>query len=263
MRSVMRIVARVGHALAALGMLAAAAALAQDGGGDPLVRDIQRGLEELGYDIRVVDGLYGPNTRAAIESFQGDHELPITGEASRELRERIARLLFQRSRDARRMWRKSRLYLKALGYAPGEGGFEAPAARRALQAFAADHHLTLDSAFSEMLHGIIVRRTRSDEGAQTRLCRRFMQAKAYARAFTWCRRAARKAHVDAQYYVGWMYYYGRGVDRAYDRAFRWLHRAAEGGDSRAQTFVGLMYRYGRGVARDPDAAQQWYRRAVE
>lgn len=249
--------------LLVIAMLGAAPALAQSAEGDPLVRDIQQGLKELGYEVRIVDGLYGPNTRAAIEEFQRDQGMEVTGDVGETLRADIRRLLFQRSRDARRMWTTSRLYLKALGYDPGEGTFESPAARRALETFVAQHHLTIDSAFSETLHELIVRRARADETAQQRLCRRFMGDKAYGRAIGWCRRLARKNDVEAQYLVGWMYYYGRGVAQSYRKAFKWYRRAAEAGDSRAQTFVGLMYRHGRGVARNPDAAHLWYQRAVE
>ncbi|RDD61325.1 peptidoglycan-binding protein [Ferruginivarius sediminum] len=260
----MMIVRVLRHLLLVAALAVALPAYAQtEAEGDPLVRDIQQGLKELGYEVRVVDGLYGPNTRSAIEAFQTKHDREVTGEVSETLRAEIQRLLFRRSQEARRIWTQSRLYLKALGYTPGDGEFDSPAARRALEAFVEDHFLTVGSGFSETLHGIIARRARADERAQTHLCHRFMREKVYDKALSWCRRVARKDNVEAQYLVGWMYYYGRGAEQSYAKAFEWYHRAARAGDSRAQTFVGLMYRHGQGVDRNPDAAHHWYQRAVE
>lgn len=238
--------------------------LAEEPEADPLVREIQAGLDELGYDIRVIDGLIGPNTRQAIEVFQEDHERPVTGEPSESLRHAIERLLFQRSEEAGEMWARAKVYLAALGYEPGDEGFDSEAAGKALSAFIEDHDLTLEADFTSGLHDVISERTRTDPGAQKHLCRNYMHERSYEEAYHWCRRAARGAQdVEARYYVGWMYYYGRGVAQSYERAFRWHHAAARAGESRAQTFVGLMYRQGQGVARDPDLAQHWYRQATE
>lgn len=58
-----------------------------DGGGPaPLhlatVRGVQQGLVLLGYSPGVVDGIDGPNTRAAVIAFQADHGLPQTGQCT-------------------------------------------------------------------------------------------------------------------------------------------------------------------------------------
>ncbi len=58
---------------------AAAPAAASD---RQLVRDIQVGLAQLGYDPGPIDGLLGPRSRGAIRQYQQQHELPVDGEPS-------------------------------------------------------------------------------------------------------------------------------------------------------------------------------------
>ncbi len=48
-----------------------------DRGGDVAI--LQRKLADKGFYNDRIDGLYGPNTRAAVEAFQTEHELEITG----------------------------------------------------------------------------------------------------------------------------------------------------------------------------------------
>ena len=50
-----------------------------------LVREIQRELQDRGYDIGATDGVLGPTTRNAIRTYQADAGLPVTGEASASL----------------------------------------------------------------------------------------------------------------------------------------------------------------------------------
>ena len=47
-----------------------------------LVKQIQQGLKDLGYDPGPVDGLYGGKTKAAIEALQRDSGMPPDGQAS-------------------------------------------------------------------------------------------------------------------------------------------------------------------------------------
>ena len=51
--------------------------------------ETQQALLDLGYKIGAVDGMIGSNTRAAIRDFQKTHGLPVTGEPSEELLERL------------------------------------------------------------------------------------------------------------------------------------------------------------------------------
>jgi len=230
--------------------------------GDPTVRAIQTKLQELGYDITVIDGLYGPETREAIETFQADKDLAVTGKATEALRRRLDHLLFRRSEAADRLWRQSRLYLKALGYAPGSGSIDSIPAKDALAAFARNYWIKNAENFSRTFHDLIKRRVAKTPSAHEWLCEHHMADGAYSLAIGWCRRAAERGTRQARYHMGWMAYYGRGRPRSSADAFTWFRRAAEAGHTKAQIFTGLMYREGKGTARDVDAAMRWYREAT-
>src|SRR5262249_42186780 len=49
------------------------------------VGPIQRALSEFGYGPLETNGTLGPNTRAAIERFERDHKMPVTGHVSDRL----------------------------------------------------------------------------------------------------------------------------------------------------------------------------------
>jgi hypothetical protein len=53
------------------------------------VRGVQRGLAVLGYSPGPEDGILGSKTRAAIESFQADRGIPMTGEISDDLHREV------------------------------------------------------------------------------------------------------------------------------------------------------------------------------
>jgi hypothetical protein len=46
---------------------------------DQVVADVQGALQRLGYYQGAIDGILGPATQAAIEKYQHDHGLPLTG----------------------------------------------------------------------------------------------------------------------------------------------------------------------------------------
>ena len=50
-----------------------------------VIRAVQGQLSALGYDPKGVDGKMGPNTSAAIERYQRDYGLAVTGQISDEL----------------------------------------------------------------------------------------------------------------------------------------------------------------------------------
>jgi hypothetical protein len=54
-----------------------------------VLRQVQAALKARGYSVGVVDGLYGQNTRRALESFQGDSQLPVTGLPDPETRAKL------------------------------------------------------------------------------------------------------------------------------------------------------------------------------
>jgi hypothetical protein len=53
------------------------------------MRDVQRLLRDLGHDPGDIDGYAGSDTRAAIRAFQEAHKMPVTGEVTDELVERL------------------------------------------------------------------------------------------------------------------------------------------------------------------------------
>ncbi|WP_434620439.1 SPOR domain-containing protein [Azospirillum sp. B2RO_4] len=69
---------------------------------------------------------------------------------------------------------------------------------------------------------------------------------------------ARTGHPDAQFWLGTMYYQGRGKPRLYGAALAWYRRAAEQGNADAQNNLGLMYRNGEGVEASRLLAYAWF-----
>jgi len=53
------------------------------------VRNIQAGLQRLGYDAGPADGHYGPQTEAAIRRFQQDNGLAVDGQPTASLWQQI------------------------------------------------------------------------------------------------------------------------------------------------------------------------------
>jgi len=63
--------------------------LAGGGGADNTVLDAQKALAKLGYGV-TPDGLWGPQTRQAIEQFERDRGLPVAGELTDKMRSLLA-----------------------------------------------------------------------------------------------------------------------------------------------------------------------------
>ncbi|MDP1603292.1 MAG: tetratricopeptide repeat protein [Legionella sp.] len=59
------------------------------------------------------------------------------------------------------------------------------------------------------------------------------QAQDYRRAFIRLKPEAEKGHPDAQYAIGYMYYYGQGVVEDKEQAWKWINRAAHKGQPQA------------------------------
>lgn len=74
---------------------------------------------------------------------------------------------------------------------------------------------------------------------------------------------ADRGHPQAQYGLGAMHEYGRGLKSSDAEAVRWYLLAAEQGVPDAQYRLGVFYDYGWGVAADSKTAVQWYRKAAE
>jgi hypothetical protein len=94
--------------------------------------------------------------------------------------------------------------------------------------------------------------------------------RSYREAARWYEKAAAQGHRAAQFSLGFLYYYGAGVDSAEDpvardpaKAARWLTPAAEGGEAMAQYLLGHLYHTGEGVPEDEDMALRWILPAAE
>jgi peptidoglycan hydrolase-like protein with peptidoglycan-binding domain len=53
---------------------------------------VQRALSDFGYGQLKLTGIYDPETRLAIQHFERDHKLPITGEISERVTRELANL---------------------------------------------------------------------------------------------------------------------------------------------------------------------------
>ena len=70
----------------------------------------------------------------------------------------------------------------------------------------------------------------------------------YATALKELRPLAEQGHAGAQYFIGYMYYKGQGVDQDGAEAVKWLRKAAEQGDVKAQLrFLAMMCYKGLGL----------------
>jgi len=68
---------------------------------------------------------------------------------------------------------------------------------------------------------------------------------------------AEQGNADAQFNLGVMYYFGRGVRQDYKEAVRWYRLAAAQGHASAQYKLGSMYHHGQDVPRDFVQAYMW------
>ena len=74
---------------------------------------------------------------------------------------------------------------------------------------------------------------------------------------------AEQGDVIAQFNLGFMYDFGRGVPLDKTEAVKWYRKAAEQGLADAQFNLSNMYRNGEGVPQDYTEAVKWYRMAAE
>ncbi len=61
-------------------------------------------------------------------------------------------------------------------------------------------------------------------------------------------------HASLQYYVGFAYEWGHGVQEDGSEAALWFRRAAEQGFALAQNYLAFFYECGRGVPKDDNQA---------
>ena len=85
----------------------------------------------------------------------------------------------------------------------------------------------------------------------------------YACALTEWNPLAEQGNGKAQFSIGVMYEFGRGVKQDYVEAASWYRKSAEQGVMEAQFNLGSKYYSGQGVSENKAEAARWYRRAAE
>ena len=108
---------------------------------------------------------------------------------------------------------------------------------------------------------------KGDTAAQLYLGKMYMQGQGafksdYAKAISWTRKAANRKNAEAQYFLGFLYYYGMGTPQNYTEALLWYRKAAEHGNAGAQASLGSMFAYGQGVPQDMVLAYKWFKLAA-
>ena len=68
------------------------------------------------------------------------------------------------------------------------------------------------------------------------------RAQDYRRAFIRLKPEAERGHCDAQYAIGYMYYYGQGVVEDRKKAWYWINMAAQKGQADAITATKILER---------------------
>ena len=77
------------------------------------------------------------------------------------------------------------------------------------------------------------------------------------------RNLAESGDLDAQYHLGYNYFYGTGVSQDFYEAAKWLQKSAERGHAGAQSLLGWLYEHGEGVLKDIPEAIKWFTLAAE
>ncbi len=85
----------------------------------------------------------------------------------------------------------------------------------------------------------------------------------YATALKEWRLLANQGHATAQFNLGLMYDYGKGVPQDYQEAAKWYRPVAEQGYTAAQNNLGSIYEHGKGVAQDYAEAMKWFRLSAD
>ena len=80
---------------------------------------------------------------------------------------------------------------------------------------------------------------------------------AFRQAFLSFRELAQMGHGGAEFMLGVMYFYGRGVERDQGVASIWFYKSARQGNPAAQLAFGSMFIRGVGVSPDPVQAYKW------
>jgi len=80
----------------------------------------------------------------------------------------------------------------------------------------------------------------------------------YATALREWQPLAEQGHAGAQYYLGLLYDFHKGVPQDFAMAREWYEKAAAQGHAGAQNNLGGLYEFGHGVPRNDVLAYMWY-----
>ena len=76
-------------------------------------------------------------------------------------------------------------------------------------------------------------------------------------------RVALQGNAEAQIRLGFINYYGLGIEKNYQQAIYWFRMAADNGNTDAQFILGAMYVRAEGVVQDYKQAMFWHTKAAE
>ena len=79
----------------------------------------------------------------------------------------------------------------------------------------------------------------------------------YPKALAEFKPLAEQGDVKSEYYVGFLYHHGYGVDVDDAIAAKWFEKAAAQGDSDSMYYLGKMAEKGQGIPKDLIAAHMW------
>ena len=85
----------------------------------------------------------------------------------------------------------------------------------------------------------------------------------YKVAFKEWKISSSEDNARSQYFLGWLYYNGKGVIRDYNLAMKWYLKSAKQGYVSAQYSLGFIYDNGKIVPEDDKQAVEWYLKASE
>jgi TPR repeat protein len=80
----------------------------------------------------------------------------------------------------------------------------------------------------------------------------------YATAFPLFQKLANEKNPEARFWLGSMYFLGRGTPLDTEKGLELIRSAANAGVTRAQVLMGYIYENGYGVTADPVEAMTWY-----
>ncbi len=91
-----------------------------------------------------------------------------------------------------------------------------------------------------------------------------MNADDFTTALSIFRPLAKQGDAQAQFWLGAMYFYGKGLPQDIQEAKTWIEKAAQRGYAKAQNFLGKIYRDGiAGTPINNQESVKWFRLAAE